>query len=87
MVEPLDADPDAAVADAEAVEQTVSPAGITLDQVHYGDHLASWAVNRRAVARGHGIRIGLEDMPVLPDGRQAHDNADLVAAAAALLGR
>jgi uncharacterized protein (DUF849 family) len=24
-----------------------------------------------ALARGHGIRTGLEDMPVLPDGRLA----------------
>jgi uncharacterized protein (DUF849 family) len=43
-------------------------------------------VNRRAVPRGHGIRTGLEDTPVLPDGRHAHDNADLVAAAVAILG-
>ena len=47
--------------------------------------IASWAVNRRAVARGHGIRTGLEDTPVLPDGRTAAGNGELVAAAAALL--
>lgn len=87
MVEPLDADPDAAVAHAEAIERTVTDAGIDLEQVHHGDGVASWAVNRRAVPRGHGIRTGLEDTPVLPDGRQAIDNADLVAAAARLLVR
>ena len=87
MVEPLDADPDAAVAHAAAIEQLVTDAGITLEQVHHGDHVASWAVNRRAVPLGHGIRTGLEDTPVLPDGRPANDNADLVAAAAAMLGR
>jgi uncharacterized protein (DUF849 family) len=87
MVEPLDADPDAAVAHAATIEQLVTGAGIALEQVHHGDHIASWAVNRRAVPLGHGIRTGLEDTPVLPDGRQAHDNADLVAAAAAMLGR
>lgn len=87
MVEPLDADPDAAVAHAAAIERVVADAGITLEQVHHGDHIASWAVNRRAIPRGHGIRTGLEDTPVLPDGRQAHDNAELVAAAAAMLGR
>jgi hypothetical protein len=31
-----------------------------------------------------GIRTGLEDTPVLPDGRQARGNGDLVAATAAL---
>ena len=56
-----------------------------LEQVHRGDSIASWAVNRRAIPRGHGIRTGLEDTPVLPDGRLADGNGDLVAAAAAML--
>lgn len=80
MVEPLDADAADAIAHADAIE-----AGITLEQVHHGDGIASWAVNHRAIPRGHGIRTGLEDTPVLPDGRQAHGNGDLVAAAAAML--
>jgi uncharacterized protein (DUF849 family) len=87
MVEPLDADPDDAVAHAAAIEQLVTDAGIRLEQVHHGDHIASWAVNRRAVPLGHGIRTGLEDTPVLPDGQQATDNGDLVAAVARMLGR
>jgi uncharacterized protein (DUF849 family) len=87
MVEPLDADPDAAVDHAETIERIVTSAEITLEQIHHGDGIASWAVNRRAIARGHGIRTGLEDTPVLPDGRQAVDNGVLVAAAARLLYR
>lgn len=51
------------------------------------DGIASWAVNLRGAARGHGIRTGLEDTPVLPDGRDAEGNGDLVAAAAAILER
>lgn len=53
--------------------------------MHHGDGIASWAVNRRAIPRGHGIRTGLGDKPVLPDGRLADGNGDLVAAAAAML--
>ncbi|MDN5858104.1 MAG: 3-keto-5-aminohexanoate cleavage protein, partial [Pseudonocardia sp.] len=87
MVEPLDADPDAAVAHAAAIEQTLADAGVSLEQVHHGDGIASWAVNLRAIPRGHGIRTGLEDTPVLPDGRTAEGNGDLVAAAASMLGR
>jgi uncharacterized protein (DUF849 family) len=60
-------------------------AGITLEQVHHGYGIACWAVNRRGVGRGHGIRTGLEDITLLPDGKQARDNADLVAAAARLI--
>jgi uncharacterized protein (DUF849 family) len=85
LIEPLDAEPDDAVAHAEAIERTLVDAGITLEQVHHGDGIASWAVNRRAVERGHGIRTGLEDTPVLPDGRVASGNGELVTAAAALL--
>ncbi|HEX2508540.1 MAG TPA: 3-keto-5-aminohexanoate cleavage protein [Miltoncostaeaceae bacterium] len=85
LVEPLDADPGDAVAHAEAIELVLAGAGIAIEQVHHGDGIASWAVNRRAVARGHGIRTGLEDTPVLPDGRRAAGNGELVAAAAALL--
>jgi uncharacterized protein (DUF849 family) len=85
MVEPLGEEPDAAVAEAEAMEEVLSAAGIDLEQVHHGDGLASWAVNRRGAARGHGIRTGLEDTPVLPDGTTASGNGELVAAAAAIL--
>jgi uncharacterized protein (DUF849 family) len=85
MVEPLDPDPEAAVAHGTAIEQSLADAGISLEQVHHGDGIASWAVNLRAIRRGHGIRTGLEDTPVLPDGRTAAGNGDLVAAAASML--
>jgi uncharacterized protein (DUF849 family)/uncharacterized protein (DUF2267 family) len=85
MVEPLGADPEAAVAEAAAIEDVLARAEVGLEQVHHGDDLASWAVSARAVPRGHGIRTGLEDTTVLPDGRPAADNAELVRRAAALL--
>jgi uncharacterized protein (DUF849 family) len=84
MVEPLDPDPADAVAHAEAIESVLAEAGVRLEQVHHGDGIASWAVNLRALTRGHGIRTGLEDTPVLPGGRTASGNGELVAAAAAL---
>jgi uncharacterized protein (DUF849 family) len=85
LIEPLDAVPEEATAHAAAMEEALAEAGVRLEQVHHGDGIASWAVNKRAAARGHGIRTGLEDTPVLPDGRIAAGNGELVAAAAALL--
>jgi uncharacterized protein (DUF849 family) len=85
LIEPLDADPDAAVEHAAEMEEIVVSAGITLEQVHHGYGIACWAVNRRGLDRGHGIRTGLEDITLLPDGKPARDNADLVAAAADLI--
>lgn len=84
LVEPLDSDSEDALAHARSIEQALDDGGIQLEQVHHGDGIASWAVNRRAVARGHGIRTGLEDTTVLPDGRPAKGNGELVAAAASL---
>ena len=62
LLEPLAADPDAAVADAAAMEQVLAAAGVTLEQVHHGHGIAtlagdgarsrawSWHAGR---ARGH----------------------------------
>jgi uncharacterized protein (DUF849 family) len=85
LVEPLDTDPDIAVEHAAAMEEIVVAAGISLEQVHHGYGIACWAVNRRALDRGHGIRTGFEDVTLLPDGREARDNAELLAAAARLI--
>jgi uncharacterized protein (DUF849 family) len=85
LIEPLDIDPDVAVAHAANMEDVVLSAGIALEQVHHGYDMACWAVNRRGLDRGHGIRTGFEDVTVLPDGKPARDNADLVAASARLI--
>jgi uncharacterized protein (DUF849 family) len=85
LIEPLDADPDTAIRHAAQMEDIVVSAGITLEQVHHGYGIACWAVNRRGLERGHGIRTGLEDVTLLPNGKEARDNADLVAAAVSLI--
>jgi uncharacterized protein (DUF849 family) len=85
LVEPLDASPAQAVAHAADMERLLADGGVRLEQVHHGEGIASWAVNARAARRGHGLRTGLEDTTVLPDGTSAPDNAALVHAAAALL--
>jgi uncharacterized protein (DUF849 family) len=85
MVEPLDPDPNDALAHASAIERELTLGDIQLEQVHHGDGIASWAVNRRAAGRGHGIRTGLEDTSVLPDGRTTTGNGELIAAAAMIL--
>ncbi len=87
MVEPLEHDVDAALAQAAAIEAVLARAEVRLPQVHHGDQLASWAVNERGATGGHGIRTGLEDTVVLPDGSSPAGNGDLVRAAAEILAR
>lgn len=85
LIEPLDETPAVALRHAAAMEETLASAGIALEQVHHGYGSACWAVIRRGLERGHGVRTGLEDVTVLPDGTPATDNAALVRAAAELI--
>lgn len=85
LVEPLDQEPPEAAGHAEEIESVLLEAGLSVEQVHHGDGVATWAVSERALRRGHGIRTGLEDTPVLPDGRTAPDNEALVRTAVAMV--
>ena len=58
------------------------PAGVP--QMWHGYGQRTWEVLAGAQAAGVDTRVGLEDVRVLPDGRSAADNAQLVAAALAL---
>lgn len=84
LVEPGEEDPAAALATAHALDDALDSAGIAAPRVHHGFAIATWDALRRAKALGHGWRIGLEDTLVLPDGRPAQSNAELVSAALAL---
>jgi len=64
------------------ISRALVAAGVAAPQLHHGEGLTTWAVIDAAAARGHDVRIGLEDTSVLPDGNPARDNAQLVAEAA-----
>jgi uncharacterized protein (DUF849 family) len=49
--------------------------------LHHSYGPATWSVLRAAVRLGRDIRVGLEDTVVLPDGRPAGGNRELVQAA------
>jgi hypothetical protein len=83
LVEPITEDPEEALRQVGGIEDALG--GLPVPQLHHGDGPATWAVIERALPEGRDIRIGLEDTLTLPDGRIAGDNADLVAAAFALL--
>jgi uncharacterized protein (DUF849 family) len=84
LIEPRDPAPQTAVAAAAAAEAALDRHGLTAPRVHHGYGEATWQVLRAAIARGRGIRVGLEDSTVLPDGRQASGNRELVEAAVRL---
>jgi uncharacterized protein (DUF849 family) len=51
----------------------------------HGEGASTWPVFKEAVRRGLDVRIGLEDVLVLPNGSTAESNAELVAAARGLI--
>jgi uncharacterized protein (DUF849 family) len=85
LLEPLDPDPTDAVAHAAAMGQVLAEGAVSIEQIYHGDGIASWSVNRFGIERGYGIRTGLEDTPVLPNGRVAPGNRELVAAGAMMI--
>jgi uncharacterized protein (DUF849 family) len=87
LVEITEADPQAAVAAAAAVDEALTDAFVTVPQLHHGEGRATWAVIVAAARAGRAIRIGLEDTLELPDGRPAPGNEAMVRAASELQRR
>lgn len=73
---------DGSAEDARAISELVPEA---IPQLWHGCGQRTWEVLRAGAAAGHDVRVGLEDVLTLPDGRCAADNAELVAAAVELL--
>jgi uncharacterized protein (DUF849 family) len=78
LIEPKTGSSAEAVALAGEIDGVLDDGGSTVPRLHHGAGPATWAVLDAAVPRGHDIRIGLEDVTTLPDGRRAPDNAALV---------
>jgi uncharacterized protein (DUF849 family) len=85
LIEPTDNLPGAAVATAAGIEAALDAHGFTSPRLQHGEGVATWAVLRVAIKLGRDIRVGLEDTTVLPDGRPASSNAELVEAAMRLV--
>jgi len=67
-----------------AAERVLAALGMSAAPVLvHGEQAWAWPVLRWAQRSGHDVRIGLEDTLVLPDGREARDNAELVVEALA----
>jgi uncharacterized protein (DUF849 family) len=78
LVEPRSENAAEAVQVAAEIDAALDAAAVPTARLHHGVGMATWAVLDAAVPRGRDIRIGLEDVLTLPDGRPAPDNAALV---------
>lgn len=73
---------DGGVDEARAIAALI-PGGVSQLWHGYGEH--TWEVISAGATAGFDVRVGLEDVLVLPDGRVAANNAELVAAAVELV--
>jgi uncharacterized protein (DUF849 family) len=81
LIEPDEEEAAAALATAEAMLRVLDEGQIHLPRVMHGFGAATWPVLEAALECGCDIRIDLEDTVVLPDGRTAKDNAELMSLA------
>lgn len=72
------------VEDAREVAALIPP---EVSQLWHGYGERTWQIVEAGARAGHDIRIGLEDVLVLPDGSAPGDNAELVAAAVEIVQR
>jgi uncharacterized protein (DUF849 family) len=78
LVEPRSENAAEAIATARDIDAALDRVFVRAPRLHHGVGAATWAVLDAAVPIGREIRIGLEDVLTLPDGRRAPDNAALV---------
>jgi uncharacterized protein (DUF849 family) len=82
LLEPQEQEMERALATVHAIEQLLAVEVGRLSQLQpvllHGTERTVWPMMDEAIARGYDVRVGLEDTLVMPDGRTARDNAELV---------
>ncbi|HEV7745342.1 MAG TPA: 3-keto-5-aminohexanoate cleavage protein [Pyrinomonadaceae bacterium] len=69
---------ESALGDVRAIEEVLQPLKGELSLLLHGTEATAWPMMDEAIARGYGVRVGLEDTLVLPDGSSAMSNVELV---------
>ncbi|MBV9257493.1 MAG: 3-keto-5-aminohexanoate cleavage protein, partial [Ktedonobacteraceae bacterium] len=86
LIEPPEKEIAAALATVEAIEHCLDEGNIKTPRLLHGQDATTWPLLELALRRGYDTRIGLEDTLMMPDGRVARDNAELVSVACKMAG-
>ena len=78
LLEPQQQELTSAIETVNAMETILKSGRVDRPLLLHGTEATAWAMMDEAIARGYDIRIGLEDTAVMPDGRTARDNVELV---------
>jgi uncharacterized protein (DUF849 family) len=72
-------------AEVTRLDEALDETELSAPRLYHGYDGGTWPVIREALGRERDVRVGLEDTRVLPNGSAPQGNADLVAAAVALV--
>ena len=86
LLEPQEQELKYALETVNAMEKVLKSGGADFPSVLHGTEATTWPMMNEAIARGYDVRIGLEDTLVMPDGRIAKDNVELVSEAVRRVG-
>jgi len=85
LIEPQEQQMKQALETVRTIEEALKSGGINRPTVLHGTEATAWPMLDEVMARGYDVRIGLEDTLVMPDGRIAKDNVELVTEAVRLV--
>jgi len=78
LLEPQEQEMERALETVGAIEKVLDSGPVELQRLLHGTEATVWPMMDESIARGYEVRIGLEDTLVMPDGRVARDNTELV---------
>jgi uncharacterized protein (DUF849 family) len=78
LLEPREEEPYLAIATGRAIHAALDQHGVKQPRLLHGEGPAAWPVLEAALAHGDDIRVGFEDMLLLPNGRRPQGNAELL---------
>ena len=81
LIEPQEQTLAASLDTVKAIENLILEAGIELPILLHGEDQTCWDLVKIAFSKNYQTRIGFEDVLVLPDGRYARSNSELLAQA------
>ncbi|WP_245907286.1 nitrilase-related carbon-nitrogen hydrolase [Leucobacter massiliensis] len=80
LIEPLDEDPERAVADCREMADALRAGGVTAPLLYHGLEGSTWAVVRAAIEDGAEVRVGIEDVTVDERGALASNRMQIAEA-------
>ena len=78
LLEPQEQEIDDARNTVSAIEKVLDSVPVKIQRLLHGTEATAWPMFDAAIARGYGVRIGLEDTLVTSSGGMAQNNAELV---------